>query len=329
MFRSTFPVTGESRLSERQSRATRADANGAVVREAWPLLPLTDERNREIGWACLNAPLRTRGEAERLARVRRRYRLIGMTSHLTFPQYRAPGDAHDYAALCEAWCHCFRDPDAYLPAALPRLLLPYSDFTNPWETSPERFGGGESALDFVYVCPDDPWKEQAKNWQLARRCFPPLCRDLGLRGLVVGRESFEGVEDLRGRLATCTELPWFELMRHLARARMLLVTSLEDPSPRLIAEALALDTPVLIQRSILGGWHYVNFFTGAFFESERDVGASARRLLSRWTSPRAWFCSHHGPSLAGARLARFLRELDPSIGRVREVRLSLRAEEDT
>ena len=316
-------------LSERAIREAQTDASRVVVRQAWPLLPLTDERNRNLGWACLNAPLRSGEEVVRLARARRRYRLIGMTSHLTFPHYKPPGDTHDYAGLCEGWCHCFRDPDVYLPPAVPRVLLAYSDFTNPWQTSPERFGGSEKALDFVYVCPNDPWKEQSKNWSLARRCFPRLSRELGLRGLVVGHETFEGVEDLGDRLVTCAELPWSALMRHLSLARLLLVTSLEDPSPRLIAEALSLDTPVLIHRAILGGWHYVNVFTGAFFESEHDVAACARSLLSRWTSPRAWFRAHHGPSLAGARLARFLRELDPSLGRVREVRLSLRAEEDT
>ncbi len=300
-----------------------------AVRQAWPLLPLTDERNRSVGWACLNAPLRTSEEWARLARVRRRYRLIGMTSHLTFPHYRPPGDTHDYATLCEGWCHCFRDPDAYLPSEIPRVLLPYSDFTDPWQTSPERFGGdGEQAFDFVFVCPSDPWKERCKNWPLARRCFPPLCQELGLRGLVVGHETFEGIDDLGDRLFACAELPWPALMHQLARARLLLVTSLEDPSPRLIAEALALDTPVLINRAILGGWHYVNVFTGAFFDSEHDVAARARGVLERWTSPRAWFRSHHGPSLAGARLARFLRELDPSLGAVRELRLSRRMEED-
>jgi glycosyltransferase involved in cell wall biosynthesis len=208
--------------------------------------------------------------------------------------------------------------------------LPYSDFTDPFTTSPEHFGGdGRREFDFIFVCRDDPWYEMCKNWSLAIRCFLPLCRTLGLRGLVVGHERFDGQEELGVGLTTCGELPWPTLMHHLARARLLLVTSVNDASPRLLAEALALNTPILVNRAILGGWHYVNTFTGAFFDSEIDVADAARRVLERWTSPREWFRAHHGPHLAGARLARFLAKLDPALGSIREIRLSLRMEEET
>jgi glycosyltransferase involved in cell wall biosynthesis len=308
------------------SAAEREDGAKSVVRPAWPLLPITDERNRSLGWACLNGPLRNPEERARLARVRRRYRLVGMTSYLSFPSM--PAADQDYAVLCEGWCHCFRDPDAYLPAGMPRVLLPYSDFLDPWQSLVARLSGSEpKERDFLFVCPEDPWKERSKNWPLARRCFGPLCADLGLRGLVVGHTTWAGFSDHGGRLTTCPELPWSELLQRISTARFLLVTSLEDPSPRLIAEALALGTPVLVNAAILGGWHYVNEFTGGFFEDELDVAVGARRVLERSTSPREWFRTHHGPRLAGAKLARFLRELDPTL-EVREARLSLRMEDD-
>lgn len=63
------------------------------------------------------------------------FRLIGMTSYLTFPSHTVFHDTYDYASLCEAWCHCFRDPNTYLPPRVPRLLLAYSDFTDPWKNA--------------------------------------------------------------------------------------------------------------------------------------------------------------------------------------------------
>jgi hypothetical protein len=96
-----------------------------------------------------------------------------------------------------------------------------------------------------------------------------------------------------------------------------------DASPRIVAEALAMDTPVLVNRHILGGWHFVNPFTGSFFESEADVTQGARRCLERWTSPREWFRSNHGPVLAGRRLARFMSTVDPALHGVKRVDLKL------
>lgn len=38
-----------------------------------------------------------------------------------------------------------------------------------------------------------------------------------------------------------------------------------------MSEALSLDTPVVVNKRIYGGWHYINEKTGAFFTDENDV----------------------------------------------------------
>jgi hypothetical protein len=108
-------------------------------------------------------------------------------------------------------------------------------------------------------------------------------------------------------------LAWEQLLARLSRARFLFVPNVFDASPRLLTEALCLNVPLIVNYNILGGWKYVNRFTGAFFESERDVLPAVSACMERALSPRNWFQANYGPYLAGQRLLRLLKEVDPQI----------------
>lgn len=292
----------------------------------WPLFGLTDEYGRDVGYGCVQGPARTPAEAAALTVLASRATLIGMTGYGRFPAEREPGDTFDYGRNCVAWCHCFREPERYLPEGRPALLLSHSDFTDYSLAAPERLfpeGDGRKEFDFVYVCESGTWSERAKNWELALRCVPVLCREMGLRGVLVGRKQVDGLSPC-GELTILGRLPWSELMGVFLRSRFLLVTSEEDASPRIITESLCMGTPVLVNWHILGGWKYVNPFTGAFFESERDVAAGALECLERWTSPRRWFIANHGPLNAGRVLCRFLAGIDPALRHASRVQITYR-----
>ena len=294
---------------------------------AWPFLGLTDEHGRDFGWCGLVGPVREESELRQLDLLIRTRRVLGFTAYLRFPLQPPVGvpSAHP-----EAWAHCFRAPEDHLPAAVPYVFLPLSDFTDPLLVSPGSVGATVAhAYDFVYVCQAGWASEQVKGWELARRCLPILTGELGLRGLLVGRAEIADLDDLgcAGRLDVVDQLPWPELMRRFAASRFLFVPNGLDPSPRVIAEALLMGTPVLVNRNILGGWHQVNPFTGAFFESEADVASGARRCLTEWTSPRRWFAAHLGPLRSGARLAELLRRVDPQARSVRRVHVSYRVDD--
>jgi glycosyltransferase involved in cell wall biosynthesis len=102
-------------------------------------------------------------------------------------------------------------------------------------------------------------------------------------------------------------------MSLLARSRVLFVPGVLDASPRILTEALALGVPVVVNRQIVGGWKYVNAFTGVFFDGEEDVVNAFRECLDSDRKPRRWFMANYGPYLAGKRLLDLLRSLDPSI----------------
>ncbi|MFJ2102874.1 hypothetical protein ACIOHR_37615 [Streptomyces anulatus] len=177
--------------------------------------------------------------------------------------------------------------------------------------NPSRVGGvlpPRLMADVVHVPGAQPWRQEAKKWPLAARCLRRLARETGMRILVV--DAPRHAETIPGVTMT-GPLPWRQLLAVVAEARCLFVPPVLDASPRVLAEALCLDVPVVVNREILGGWHYVNAFTGAFFDGEHDMVAAVQGLGGG--RPRTWFLAHHGPARAGARLLRLLRPLDASL----------------
>ncbi|OEJ23073.1 hypothetical protein AR457_38475 [Streptomyces agglomeratus] len=286
-----------------------------------PFLRVTGPGGDVLPWVLVRAPIVTRAHHARLTNLAREgCRFAGATSYLGFPGagYR---DERDYGLLCEAWLHCFREPDRFLPSSGPRALVSESDFTDPLRVEPSRAGWPlppQLIADVVHVSGREPWRQEAKNWPLAARCLGRLARETGLRVLVV--DAPRDAEAIRG-VTMMGPLPWRLLLAVIASARCLLVPAVLDASPRVLAEALCLDVPVVVNRAILGGWQYVNAFTGVFFEEEDDVVAAVEGL-GAGRRPRAWFTAHHGPAHAGARVLQLLRPLDASLPDVTHVLLT-------
>lgn len=280
---------------------------------SWPFLFVLDARGRQTGWALVNGPIVTHEQQEQFAELRRRnYRFAGMSSYMTFP-LTDEEDALEYESLCEVWCHCFREPHRFISAETPRELISVSDFTDYMRVSPQGVSGaGQTGpFDFVYVGAAEGWKKKVKGWGLAGRCLPRLSKELGLRGLVIGAPDGELARS--PGITFTPQLPWAKFLAELARARFLFVPNELDASPKLLAEALCLNVPLVINRRILGGWKYVNAFTGVFFEHEEDVVEAAVKCLRRGLAPRDWFRANHGPYHAGRRLLRLLLSVDPGI----------------
>jgi hypothetical protein len=281
---------------------------------AWPMFALADQTGASLGYVCIQGPAANSDQLATMLSFSAAHRLIGFCSYMDFPAaYRLP-DRRDYESLCFAWCHCFRQPGAYFAHTERLLLLSYSDFIDYARAAPRRLLGREHVVkrqDFVYVCQAGHWKEEVKNWELARRCLPVLCDRLGLEGVLVGRTAIEG--PVPGGVTVLPELPWEELMRLIASARFLFLPNERDASPRLLCEALCMDTPVLVNRKILGGWKYITPFTGAFFDDEHNLAPGIRCCLGTRVNPRRWYIANSGPLVSGRRLARFLAAHDPRL----------------
>lgn len=281
----------------------------------WPFEWVRDRDGRACNWVVLHGPIVTPAQNDQFSDLRRRgVRFIGMTSYLDFPR-PDPRAGLDYEAVCEAWCHCYREPQRHFLQMAPRALISASDFTD-WTWIARSAAASATPTDrhdLVYVGAIEHWQHQAKNWPLAARCLPHLIRSFGMRALVIGQADSTfypqpGISFQAG-------LDWPDLLATLAGARLLFVPNAIDPSPRIVAEALCLDVPVLMQRDILGGWKYINPYTGAFFGDENDVVDAAAELLMSSAAPREWFRGNFGPEASSRRLTTLLQSVDASLDR--------------
>lgn len=292
-----------------------------------PFLRVTGRHGEPTDWMALWCPLMRDTWRNEHAKYRERFRIVGFTSFLDFPGTLDDPNSAAQRSVADAWAYCFRDPQSYFPPDTPVAFLPQSDFTSPTDVSPRRMETIElegPTHDLVYVCLEQ-WRtyevhRDVKGWNRAVAAIDRLHETLGLTTLIVGPDP-----DVCSPPAGATVVPqmeWLPLLAHMRRARLLLVASATDASPRVIAEALCLDRPVLVHRGILGGWHYVNEDTGAFFDDADDVVEAAQRCLAIERGPRAHFMTHHGPVVAGLKLAKLLRPLDPALARFDLLRLS-------
>lgn len=287
----------------------------------WPFEAVRDRHGGATDWIVLHGPIVTPLHQAEFSELRRRgARFVGMTSYFDFPR-TDPRDGLDYEAVCEAWCHCFREPHRYLRQAAPRALLSASDFTDwTWIERAAASAGPVERYEIIYVGAVESWQQDPKNWAQAARCLPRLCRALRVRAAVIGEP--DPTFPPQTAITFHRRLPWRSLLALMARADLLFVPNETDPSPRVIAEALCLNLPVLVNRTILGGWKYVNRYTGAFFDDEGNVVDMAAALLAAGNSACDWFRANFGPEVSGRRLTGLLQPLDLSIDRDAALRIT-------
>lgn len=289
----------------------------------WPLREIyVDDRPASGRLVAITGPPRTSEEEKAVDDfVRAGYQLLGMSSYQNFPQrLRNPHEYEQslrfsffdvYGDTCVGWLHCFRNPWACLPRRLPRTFLPESDFTDYRRIRPDGVDhvmlDGAKHYDFGYLCGPGPWNEYCRNWPLATACLSKLTAR-GLSVAVFGRDKLDELAGSAG-LHLFPQLPWHEFIQTLAQCRFLFVPNVYDASPRVMAEALCLDLPLLVNKRIVGGWHYVERPSGVFFTGESDFEPALEKLLRRRFHAREYFVRLFGPDYAGARLGRFVTQL--------------------
>jgi hypothetical protein len=293
----------------------------------WEFGYFVDEHLRDTGFAVVRGRLHQAEHFELLELSLRDPHIVGMTCQGVFPMIgELPGNLpstlptegrHEpYLRHIAGWAHCFRRPADYLPPTAPQVHFCNSDSLDPerlWQVA-ARSGPPSKRWDFIYSCLAEPANVVRKNWSLARRCALRFADELGLRGLLVGVADLPDVP--RHPLIEVTpELRWSDFLRCIAHSRVAFFPNSWDPSPRLLAEALCLDVPVLVNRHILGGWHYVCDTTGIFFSDEQSAVDGMMSLRSERFDPRNWYVANYGVRNAGPRLANFLRTLASAAGR--------------
>lgn len=291
----------------------------------WPLANIAQyERPIADKLIAVKGPPQNRAQQDALdAFLDNGYKIIGVSAYQNFPHRIVnPHDSRltrefaffdHYRDRCVGWLHCFREPDDYLPVEVPRILLNGSDFMDYRRITPRRVDSislrDEKVYDFAYVCLPGAWNEFCRNWSLARECVDVICNKFGLKMVLIGRADSRDVPASRN-VTVRPQLPWYAFLQELNKARYLLVPNIFDASPRVVAEALCLDMPVLMNRNIVGGWHYINDATGDFFDDEADLEAALPRFLAgERRRARDYFCEHHGLERSGWRMFEFIQQV--------------------
>ena len=301
----------------------------------FPSKNIKDENGKNLNIMALTAPFRGDEHKRLFNEYTQKYNIpfIGISSYLNFPgkithpfddpYYKKHFNSHDYINSCIGWCNCLRNQES-LYGNKPRIELSESDLViHNFEPSKEK------VYDFIYICLKDNdkcthgWQSENRNWELAKKCLPIMCKEFNLKGLLVGRkncdmdESCNNLLTIEGDDNNEGKIEYNEIQKKLAQSRFLFLPNIRDASPRILAEALVVDVPVLVNRKIYGGWKYVNEHTGEFFDDENNFREMLQKLLHKIRekkySPKNWFRTRYSPEISGKKLRDFIKSIYPQL----------------
>jgi hypothetical protein len=253
--------------------------------------------------------------------------IIGITAYKSFPKPIKDGSADDYTGdqkfdytgEIHDWLCCFSNPSEYgFTAANNIIEMSESDF---YDADPDDTVPTKKKYDVIYSCPDDDknkcpadgWNAVNRNFDLALKCFPIIINKFGLNVLVVGRTNCGLEEKFGKRIETVPFLPFHEFQQKLHESKILFVPNIADASPRIVAEAMIKDIPVIMNKNIMGGSKYIVDETGEFFTDETDVTEAIERTLNSEKTPRKWWRKNYSVKSSSVKLHKFVADAYPGM----------------
>jgi glycosyltransferase involved in cell wall biosynthesis len=250
--------------------------------------------------------------------------IIGITAYKSFPKPIKDGSADDYTGdqkfdypgKIRDWLCCFCNPGEYGFTVLNNMVdISESDFYDADTDEPIK-----KKYDVIYSCPDDDkscpadgWNAVNRNFDLALKCFPIMINDYGLNILVIGRTGCKLEEKFGKRIETVDFLPFHDFQQKLRESRILFVPNVADASPRVVAEAMIKDVPVLMNENIMCGSKYVVNETGELFTDETNVGEALDRILKGNKTPKKWWKNNYSVKSSSLKLQKFVADAYPNM----------------
>ena len=284
--------------------------NGKEEKEQLPIVLLSHPFTRDSSWK------------QYLNYKKDGFLILGITSYNEFPlkttnekdpifNPNAKAWTYDYMNTVDGWLYCFRNPDDYIKPTIPKLLLSESDFCDTTVYKPNHM---PKKYDFIYVCTKSDgcydWASLNKNWKLGKRCLKILCDDYNLKGVLIGRKGCDlGIKNKH--LITATDfVSQSQLIDYYNQSKFIFVPNQTDASPRVLTEALSCNIPAFLNKNILGGWKYINKYTGEFFTNESDLKTSLDRLLKNieYYKPRNHYINTYTYKHSGKVFKKFIKD---------------------
>ena len=291
----------------------------------FPFRYFTDENENELPFVAVTGPFREDAAKKKYYEyINQNIHIFGITAYKTFPNSKLFGkeegkyereDTFKYTKEIKNWLCCFQNKAKYGFSNWNHTIdISESDFYDV-DTESKK----EKKYDFLYICnkdsdscPKDGWNAINRNFKLACECFPIMCNEYNWKGLVVGREGCD-LDTYGGKLEVVGWLDYHILQEKMRESRMLFLPNILDASPRVIAECLIKDVPVLMNRNIVCGTKYVNYETGELFTDSNDIRSAIDKLKQRMykISPQKWWSTHYGRKKSEEKLRDFLEECFP------------------
>lgn len=221
----------------------------------------------------------------------------------------------------EAWCHPFKDRNRFLSQSVNYILLPESDFM---DASFVDVSNKKITYDFFYFTVNSKQGIEYKGLHNFIKMLPTLCGKLKQRGLVVVYYPAVNVKQkldcikaeykhiLNKYSDQLTFLWGFQNQKSVANimssCKYGLFPNEVDCSPRMIPETILRNKPVLVNKDIYGGWHYINNGTGDMFDckSEDSIEKCVNHVLNLKTDGRDFFMKNYGFNKSSKKLRNFL-----------------------
>ena len=220
------------------------------------------------------------------------------------------------------WLHCFRNSSC-IPKNAPHILMSESDFVDPCffpvVSKPKK-------IDFIcFSCDDYPSGFNYKGFDVFLQILPILNK-IGLRGKVIfyvgsGKKwkmPITKEQDVFLRQSVDIEFVTKSqrgVAKAMSRAAFTLFPNRHDCSPRLIAESIINNTPVVINKNIDGGWKYpdTNDIYGACFDpaSSESIKQACKHAMSIKGDIQSEWMKEYGFWNSSKKLADIVREYFP------------------
>lgn len=278
----------------------------------------------------VRSPWRSRHQEEMYHKYKDEILFIGLSSFEDYPKpsvnpYSQRYPADKYVGLFPGFLHMLHPEDAArtFPKHVKTMLMSQSDFGLP--EHPPRDYSVPRKYDFTFSGTDQDiwndcqgWSSFAKNWSLVEQALEVMCGEMNLTGVLVATIDKQNVKRCRipkscdGLITQTQFIGHYQFLHYVEQSRFLFLPQIHDASPRVATEALALDTPLLMNQYISGGWKYINPKTGEFFRGMEDLREKLKIILKnadieKHYEPRKWVLSHYGDDIAGRRLLDFVR----------------------
>ena len=317
------------------SRQARKD-----LLQRYPFQPVLDQKGRFVNIVLVKSAFVGDEDKAAFQRYRNETLFLGIMSYETFPLPSSNEDSvlhyppDEYTELFPGWLNMYRSPGSIFPSRVKTILMSQSDFGLPTidyqrEVDEARH---RKRFDFVYVMSGGGsalnenctgWGPYTKNWTFAQQALEVMCGELNLNGAILAsRRGDTSTWDsppcdipasCRGKVLQTPFLWHGDAFDYIRQSKFLFVPQVYDASPRVIAQALTFNVPILVNAHIIGGWKYVNNMTGEFFHDLSDLRTSYGKLKKRLGvyQPRQYATSTYGDNICGRQFKSFVEENFP------------------